>query len=353
MFGVVIIFIQCVVYTNYSSQAKQDDWLVTLASAILGIPLVFMYLRIYKLNPEKNLFEIFDALLGNAGGKIATFVFALYATCLCALSIRNFTDYVQIMVLPNTPILYVTVFYAIMCLYFQRKGMVTLGRYSLYILPYAIFIALITLLASSDVMNIKRLLPVAGQPFGTMWESVSVMSLFAFGQVFVLLGLLPTRAGKSNQGKAVWLAYGFATLYAVVTLMRAIAILGAEAYGGFFYPIYASYSVLRIGDFGTHLEPLISGCIVAMILVRTTVYASFLNMGVARLAGTRDDMVFSLPVMAICAAVSLVLYHHAGDKGPLDLLFRFFSAFALIVVPFVLWLISQARQKKKAAPDAK
>lgn len=351
VFGLVTIFIQGVVYTNFSSQSKQDDWIVALFSAVVMLPLVAVYLRIFRLNPEMNLFEIFDACLGKLGGKITTCVFIVYTLVICALSIRNFTEFVRVMILPNTPILYVTAFFCFLCLCLARKGMLAIGRYSLYVVPFAVVVGLITLFLSIDVMNAKRLLPVMGQPLSQIAEDASVMSLITFGQVLLPLGLLPMQNRANGQGKghgkAVWLAYAAAAVYILVTFVRAIAILGGEAYSGFFYPIYASYSVLHIGNSVSHLDPLVTGGIVAMILVRSTLFLRFMSMGTSRLVGSTDDTVFSLPLIAIVGGLSIALYHYSTDKNALDLLVRWFSVFTLILVPLVLWVISEARKSKR------
>lgn len=148
---VTIAMVSKILYTSTSATIKSTGtaaWYMTIISCIVTI--VF-FLLIYKLMarfPEKNIFEIYEAVLGKFLGKLVTIIFSIYLMFYCSSSIREFLEMIKSYSLPNTPpsIIIGTFIFVLALLCY--KGIENIARFSYLIFyPILLGICLILILA--------------------------------------------------------------------------------------------------------------------------------------------------------------------------------------------------------------
>ena len=91
------------VILGVNTQTGQDSWITLIVGALIACPFMLIYARILKLYPGKSVFEIMDLVLGKVAGKILCALMTWYAIHLCALVIRNFSEFTEISTLQETP----------------------------------------------------------------------------------------------------------------------------------------------------------------------------------------------------------------------------------------------------------
>lgn len=99
----VMFIIGSTIILGAGRQGMQDVWISILISMAIALPILFIYSMIIKLFPGKNLYEISEVVFGKFFGKIVTLLFTWYSLHLGALVIRNFSEYIKIVSMPETP----------------------------------------------------------------------------------------------------------------------------------------------------------------------------------------------------------------------------------------------------------
>src|SRR5690242_1975848 len=99
---VVLFEIGSAIVLSPGSEAKQDVWIVVLLALLFALPMILIYARLLSAFPGKDLFDILHEVLGKIPGKIIALTYVWYAFHLGALVIRNFSEFIQTVSLPET-----------------------------------------------------------------------------------------------------------------------------------------------------------------------------------------------------------------------------------------------------------
>ena len=170
-----------------SSKIGQDTWISILLLLVAIIPLVLVYARIIKLFPDKNLYDIVVDLFGGIIGKVFVFLIMVYSIFLGSLVLRNFSEFIQVTALQETPQVPIMIAIMIVIFYLVKSGTQTMGKWAVIVLPVVVLIVLITLLLSLGSANFTNIFPIMNHNFKEI--TVSSMNAFAFPFAEIVLFL--------------------------------------------------------------------------------------------------------------------------------------------------------------------
>ena len=172
------------------TKAKQDIWIATIIAMVMASLIYIVYGRISSLFPGKNIYEIMDVLFGKVLSKIFLLSFIFYAFSLGALVIRNFSEFVRIVSLPETPLCIFAFSAVIINIWAVRGGIELLGRFlSIFFPVYIIMIISVTLLSIS-LFNFDNLKPVLYDGINPVLSASFSIFTFPFAEVVLFLCLL-------------------------------------------------------------------------------------------------------------------------------------------------------------------
>ena len=90
--------------------AKQDAWIAVIIAILCSIILLLMYSRILSLYPGKDLFDILQIVMGKFTGKIISTLMIWFAFHLGALVLRNLSEFTNILIFADTPVVMPMIF---------------------------------------------------------------------------------------------------------------------------------------------------------------------------------------------------------------------------------------------------
>ena len=103
MISIIILFtLGGVLVSGGSNESMNDAWLATIAAMLLILPVILMYCRIVSLYPEMDFFQIINEIFGKVFGKIILALFTVYAFHVGTLTMRSFSEFLQVVSLPET-----------------------------------------------------------------------------------------------------------------------------------------------------------------------------------------------------------------------------------------------------------
>ena len=115
--------------------AKNDAWLAGITGIIMAIPMLFLFSRILSLFQGQDLFDILDIILGKVIGKVVAILYIWYAFHLGALVLRNFGEFMNIIAMPETPMIVSLFCLGLACIIAVRFGIEVLARTCAYFIP--------------------------------------------------------------------------------------------------------------------------------------------------------------------------------------------------------------------------
>jgi len=291
---ILIMFIlgNSVMYTG--SKAKQDTWLAVLIALVLFTPMMMVYARIVSLYPGKSLYAIVIDVFGKFFGKAIIFLYVLYAISLGSLLMRNFSEFIHVVAMSETPKIVPLVFLFTLSVWMIKSGVETLGRWVRVALPVVFVSLLVTLLLSIKSLDFSNLKPVAGTEFNILMESAFTIFSFPFAETVLFTTLFGSVKAKSNPYKIYIYSIVICTLFFLAAGLRN-AVIGSSL-GMFYFASYAAVSVISLGEFFTRIEVLIGLAFLLDLFVKLCVCMFAASMGISKIENIKNYKELAIPV---------------------------------------------------------
>jgi spore germination protein KB len=325
------------------SYTKNDAWAAVLFGYLLGMVIVSIYAALAKKHPGCTLIEINEAVFGRIPGKAISMLYVFYFYTLAGLNTRDLGDFINGMLLPNSPPAIIYTIFVALCAFAVKKGAVNLTRYGML---FAVMTIVAILGNSSLLLNIvkpENLRPVMTLPLKNYLIGTHIVAMFPMCEVITFMMMLPYMQKPGEFGKAMkgGLLIGTATMLIIV--FRDIMVMG----GYIKYLPMPTFSVIRlidIGDILTRLETVYSAILVSFLFFKVCIIYYALVTGIERLFqfDSYKFMVRIVGALIIVFAAGLIgsLVDHARwnlKAAPV------YSTFFLFVLPLATLITSGIR----------
>ncbi|MBB3113056.1 spore germination protein KB [Paenibacillus phyllosphaerae] len=332
-----------------ASDADRDAWMATLIAMIAGLALLaFVTLPIQHMEPRKNLVEILKSYLGRYVGTALAFTYILY---FCYKSVRNVREYGDLMIiymLPNTPLFAIMLILVLLSGYAVYQGVEVFFRLTEILLPIIllIYITLIIMLTSSELMDLSRLQPMLEKGIKPVVKAAipGVIS-FPFGEMVVFLMLWSFYNGERPMSKVSILSYAFSGLFILITNISIISSLGPLSTVSTM-PFMLGTSYLQITELIERMDPFVALLLFAGVFVKQTTYFLAAVLTASTLFKVKRRVMI-LPIGAVIYIGSFLFQSHMaqvwiGFKYNLKYHFPIFQ----IAIPILLLLIMHMKKHR-------
>ena len=341
---VVYIFGSSVVM-GVSTEASQDSWISLLLGALFAVPVFAAYARIMKLFPEKDFFEITGILFGKIGGKILNILMIWYAIHLAALVLRNFTEFIQVVAMPETPQLPVMIAMVLLTVYIAKSGVEILGKWSLIAAFLVIFVIALTIVLSLSKMNYSNLLPIMDHSVGTIVSGSYQLLTFPYAESVIFLGIGCAVKKKNSPYKIYLYALLISSVVLLFVILRNLGLLGALGSAEYF-PSYAAARLINIGDFLTRIEGSISMNFILAGVTKITLCVIVAAKGVASVFGIKDYRGMVMPVGLLSVALCAVLYNNTMEMFSFIKVYQYYAIPFEFAIPLTVWIAAEIKMRK-------
>ncbi len=338
------------VVLGVNSELCQDTWLALFTSVLMFIPLIFIYSRVIKLFPEKDIFIIIDNLFGKFFGKIIIVLISWYALHLGSLVLRDFSEFIQVVSMNETPEIILMIAMIAIIIYLAKSGIETLGRWSITIFFIIITFVIITLIFSGSKLDFNNLLPIFNHsPKEVLTSAYSILS-FPFAETVVFI----TLAGAIKKKDSPYKIYLFASLIALIIftiiVTRNMAVAGAPTIKIAAFPSYTSARLIGIGDFLTRIEGSVTINFILAGITKITVCLMAATKGISHLFKINNYRTLVTPTGLLMVALSTILYSNITQ------MFNFLPTYSIyaipfqIIIPIIIWITAEIKKKNYLRP---
>jgi spore germination protein KB len=326
--------------------AWQSSLILTAGALLLFLPTALLARRF----PGQGLAQISETVAGPMIGSLLTLGVAAWFFALLTNGLRNFSETFIVSFLPFTPPSMVILVLLLSAIYASYRGVETLSRAALILLPLIVAGGLLVLLFSIPRFEGSHLFPFWGHSFA---QTASAGLLFAGGTAEVVLLLVVGYAFRQPQGLMrsglIGLVLFGITLTATVLVL--VVVFGGPGAAEQPFPMFNLTRLIYLGRFFQRIEAIIVMFWVVAVAVRLT---ALLHGTVIALSGALRLPYFRpllFPVGVISFSLSLlpenmlaVLRIDRDWLQPLGL--------AVFGVPFFLLLLALLRNKRGEKIDA-
>lgn len=339
--------------TGGSVIAKQDSWVCIILAALVAVPVVLIYAGLYRAAPGQDLFDMAYSAFGKIIGPIITALFSLYTIHLGALVIRNFSEYFQVVSIPETPQAVTATCIGLIALYNIVKGIEVPARGSKFILPFTLVVIVFLNAVSFKYMDFNNLKPVLNQDLPTILKGAYSVFVFPFGEIVMFVTVLAMVERQSKPAKLYISAVLFSGLLLTLLVVVAIAMLGFPIVASLYFPSYSAASIIDIGDFLSRIEVLVSGNYIIFGVVKVSLCLYVGCKGISKLFGIKNHKKTAAPIIAVMIIVSVLVYENTMQMFDFLHIYELYAPFFQIVIPVALLITLKAKLKnnKPQAPE--
>ncbi|RPF42184.1 spore germination protein KB [Hydrogenoanaerobacterium saccharovorans] len=348
MINIIILFILGTAFVaGGTAIAKQDSWISIILAFLLLIPIYLVYGKLNKLYPNKNVFEMFYECFGKIGGATFTIIFTLFSLHLGALVIRNFTEFIQVVSLSETPQYAAAIFIGVLCIWTVKSGIEILARGAMITGPIVIIVTILTVVLNINNMDLSYIQPIFGAGFGNILSNCTNYISFPFGEAVLFLSVMPCLKSKANPHKVYLMGTAIGCVILVMGRLRNTLVLGLPTLESLYFPSYTSVGIINIKEFITRIEVLMIGNFILSGLAKVCVCIYVTCKGFAHLFNVANYKDFAAPVALMMIAISAVTSSSTMEMMAYLKPYKYYAPVIEIFVPFLLLVVTLIKKPKK------
>lgn len=305
---IVLFTIGSAIVLGPGSEAKQDVWLAYIFALLMALPAVLIYARLLSLYPDKDLFDILPEVLGKLPGKLVGLLYIWYAFHLGSLVIRNFSEFIRIVSLPNTPQLIITAFVGVVCIWIVKAGLEVMGRWAGIVLPLVIVVISCVITLSMTKAEFNNIKPILYYGLSPVMKSAFTVFTFPFAETVVFLMIFFSVKNKFNTYKVYIGGLGISFVVLLTLSVRNLLVLGVETGSTLYFPSYSAVSLIDIGNFLQRIEIIVAVIFLLAGIVKVAACLYAASNGIAKVFNFESHRTLTAPIGFLMMNLSCFIY---------------------------------------------
>lgn len=329
-------------------QAKNNAWIAAIIGIVISIPVVLIYSRLLSLFPGRDLFEIVDIVFGKVLGKIINGLYVWYAFHLGAIVLRNVGEFLNIVAIPETPMIFELIYMGVVCHFAAKSGVEVMGRLAAYLLPVILGIIAVVYILGLPLFKLHYIKPIFGGGIAPILKGSLSSFSFPYAESVLFTGILYTLKSKKASYKVYLSGIALAGLIIVMLTFRNIVVLG-NLRESLYFPSYVAVSRIRVGDFLQRIEVTVAIVLVASALLKSTVCLFVACKGIAKIFNLTDYRSIVLQTGLLKVYFSYIVYNSVMEMQYWAFEIYAYYAFPFqVILPIIILIFAEIKTRKKA-----
>ncbi|KGN01241.1 spore gernimation protein KB [Clostridium botulinum] len=338
---------------NLGAGAGKQVWLASILSMIFSLPIVYVYGKIMSFYPEKNFYDILGMTFGKITGKILIMVFIFHTFLLGSYVIRDFSDFIKLTVLFDTPIVVPMICIGVLSVWILKAGIEVLSAWCHFFIRIILVIIPIVVILLLPQMNSEKVLPLFdGNTKEILKEAVKFV-MFPMTEVIIFLNVFNYVKPKANiQAIFIKPIILGGILYAILIVIN-IMILGANAYSEFYYPGYEAIKRLNLGGEFQRLEILVSGAFTIIQFTEINYCLLGVSKGIEKLFSLNDYRDILVPIVILMINFSYIIF--GNPMNSIDFSKNYWPIYALVpqlILPIIILIVILIKRRNNSLKES-
>jgi len=293
---------------------EHQTWMVILAGLVIATPFILSYVALAKRFPGMNLIQINDAVYGRFLGKVISVYYIFFLMMTLSFNILDVGELYATFLMPDTPFIYLLIFFTATCAYAVTKGLEVLARVSHLFVVVGIIVPVSTFLLLIDQMDFSNFLPFFELPLIRVFHGIHIMLSIPFGETIVFLMIMGSVNKTEGMVKNTLTGLLIGTSSLLIAAVRNTAVLGnTEAI--WTSPSFQSTRLIDIGTVLTRMDFLIGIAQTVLIFFKCSLFFYALAVAVSQLFGLKSYLPLVLPLAGIEVIIAATVFQSPVDHA--------------------------------------
>ncbi len=342
----IIIFIlgTSQIYSG-SGPAKQDLWISIILAIAVALPTVLVFSKLATMYPGKHLYQIFDIIFGKIIGTIISLFYISMFLHVGSLVIRDITEFIQVVVLYETPQYFTVIWVVLLSIYMVKSGFEVFARWTNFVLLILLFSIFSLMLFALPKLNFLNILPILDNGWIPVLDSGISYYAFPFAEVVVFLALFNNLNENKNTYSVFVKAILIGGFILLMTTAQNILLLGFPNLSQIYFSSYSAKTLISVGGFLKRVEVGSAIMIFVTGIAKVTVYLFAVCIGVSHLLKHKKYSDLAFPLGLSMLVLSMIVYSNTMEMVEfLDISKYYLIPFQLFI-PVIALIVGGIRRK--------
>jgi len=321
------------------SAAKQHTYITYMVAAAIFVGILWMLSRSAKRFPDQTLFQSLTVRFPIVGRVICSLylVFFLY---ILARDIRIVADYTNVILLPNTPLIAISLCIVATVIFVTRGGMRTLISLSELMGPLFILSLLFMLIMLLKVLDFGNIMPIFHLNIQGVSEGTWLV-LSSTGQIIVLPFII---SSKDYRYRDLFKSLVISTLLIVLVVFMLILTIGVPVAERLMYPSYELVREIRIADFLDRFDLLLVAVWYPLIFINMAISLYVICYGLKIMIPSISGKMMAAPIGLLSFSCSWWFFHDAVQMLDFNHQWPWIAIVFEIMIPIVIFVLLRPRK---------
>lgn len=322
-----------------------DGWIAIVLTGILFIPILTAITYLFKVNPNKDFFEIGDETLGTVIFTICKLIFLIYIIIFLSYVSRRLGELVKAFLLPTTPIEVIIFAFILVTSFMSSLEIDNIVRAGYFIYPLIIIFAFLIILISIPKSDFSNILPVFDSDLKALPKGIKE-AFFSFTGFEMILFALPYVDEKEKTLKTSIYSIGIITMIYVLTFIMTLTHFSIKQVERQTYPLLQLVKQINLpGYFLENLDGLIMALWV--IVVFATMAPPYFAAGkiLSKTFKTKSHKYFIWALIPIIYLISLYPENPIQVHKTMLKYYNIFAFISIVIIPALILTVNIVRKK--------
>lgn len=325
-----------------------DGWIAILTALVMMVPMIIIYSRLVLVFPGYDFFDLQIKVFGSFIGKIILLIYIFYSVHLGTMIFRNFSEFIGVFNLPNTPLLFIAIINGILCIWIVKSGIEVIGRWAEFFLPIFIILFGILSLLLAPKMDLNNLRPVLYNGIGPVLTGAAATFCFPYAETFLFTTVFNSLKVKKQVYKIYTISLVLVGVLLALTFARNVSVLGDKLDSYLYFPTYTVVSLINVRDFIDRIEVLVAINLFFLVFVKESIVLYAASVGFARVFNIKDYRQIVAPIGLIMVLLSIYVYSSTMEMFEFAVeVYNYYVLPFAVVLPIITLIFSEIKARSQ------
>lgn len=333
----ILFILGSTIVLGVGTKAQQDVWIAIILGLLMFLPIIIVYGRLLTLFPEKDLYEILEVLFGRIAGRIISILYIWYSIHLGAMVLFNFSAFINVVGLPETPRIVPSICFMILCVYGVKLGVEVISRWGEFFITILFIIGAIIALLSIPNFKLDNIRPILSDGIKpVILGAIDVLS-FPLSETVVFIAIFSSLQKKASYYKVYVTGVALGTLLVLAIATVNILVLGSYIKSLNYFNTYVTTARISIGDFIQRIEILVSVAFLVAGFIKISMCLMSAVKGINKLLNLKDYRSIVIPVALLMLNLSFFVYEDVMDNQRFVAeVYPYYAILVNVIVPVII-----------------
>lgn len=332
-------FLISITFNAIIKSTKQNSWYIPILNIIPGILYILLISKIMDYEPDLSFPDKIKKLFKSKLGLIILILCSLYGLFLGLINYLNMGNFIQSQFLTKTPILVISIVFAIAAYYILTKGITTIGRTSTILFFINVLLFTFSLLGLLPNYNIDNLKPFFNSSISNNINSLLNFFVFNLGTIFMLLIIPKNKINKPKTKKSLILSFLISTLTLTIVVFSTLTIFGYELTLLYEYPEFHVLKSISLISLASRIESILVMQILFDTFICHIIIIYYVGNIIASLINTKKiNLIYFILLIIFVISTSILSRFNIYVDNLLMSNLPIFSSIFITIIPIIILL---------------